>query len=250
MADFESSAEVGSRTYRSMVELPPGAAARIVRGSQPTMSIPLWRYWLEIAEEHCDLSTALRAPDQQLDAMSAALAAAGGDSEGPKVPEFPEADSVKSMRHALISVAAAAHAVDGLYGSVKPLISTPAMSAARHRQILETLKLGFHVGRLGQRWAEDLVWLFDTRDGVVHHAEEHRPLVVARVTAETVVYAGPETYQLTSESARRAAGIARALIDHCLAYPKDSTREWVATITGEPDDEVDGGDPAIEHPLA
>ena len=247
MADAEPPSQGGTRKYRSMIQLPPGATLRMIQDVGTTMSIPLWRYWLEIAEEHCDLSVALRAADQQLDALSAALDS-GGDSDAPKVPEFPEADGMKSMRQAMISVAAAAHAVDGFYGSVKPLISPPPMSAARHRQILETLKLGFNVGKLGDRWGKDLEWLFDTRDGVVHHGEKHRPLVVVRVTEETVVYAGPETYQLTSDSARRAADIARSVTDHCLAYPKQATQEWAAELTQGQADDPDRGDSAIECP--
>jgi len=176
----------------------------ITRPGKATMSVPLWRYWVEIAEENAALSMALQAPDEQIDAMSLSLSLAGTDIEAPQVPEFPGVDDVKSMRCALVSVAAAAHAIDGLYGSTKPLIRPPKSGAARHRQILETLKLGFVVGKLATQWADDLEWLFDTRDAIVHHAEDQRLMVVSRVTSQTVVVGGLESYQINAANASQS----------------------------------------------
>lgn len=118
------------------------------------------------------------------------------------------------------AIFAAAHAIDGFYGAVKPLVSPPKSNAKRHRQILEALKLGFAIGSHQKAWLTDLGWLFETRDGIVHHGEELRSVMVTRVTAETLVASGPETYRLSAPNAQRAAMIAETVIGHVWQIPK------------------------------
>jgi len=130
------------------------------------------------------------------------------------------------MFASMIAVAAAAHAVDGFYGSIKPLVDPPASAASRPRQIHEALKVGFNVGKPSQLWLKDLDWLFKARDGIVHHAEKYEPMVLLRETDETVVYGSPDLGGLKAETADRAARIAEAIIRICVRNPKPATKKW------------------------
>lgn len=91
------------------------------------------------------------------------------------------------------------------------------------------MKLGFLIGPYQQSWLGDLDWLFETRDGIVHHGEELRPMVVTRVTTETLVASGPEAFRLSGANAQRAAVIAETVIGTCLANPKAPTVNWAQT---------------------
>jgi hypothetical protein len=204
-----------------MVELPPGAKATL-SASEAFVRVPLWQYWLRIARHQVAMSQALRLPDEVLDAMSAQLARIQRD-----VPEVePPRGGIEEMHAALVAVTASAHAIDGFYGSIKPLINPPKFNCPRPRQILETLKLGFRVGTQAAQWQDDLDWLFDARDSVVHHQERHGKLIVTRMTEETIVIGAPESYDLTVEAAARPLGIAESIIATCLGYPKSSTKAW------------------------
>ena len=122
--------------------------------------------------------------------MSAQLT--GADGERPATPEPAEWTETFA---ALVAVSAAAHALDGLYGTVKPLVRTNFADANRRGQILKTLELGFDVGWVAQtHWASEFDWLYQIRDGAVHHAEAMRPMVTHRTTDETVVYGAPEMF--------------------------------------------------------
>ena len=186
-----------------------------------TASIPLWLYWLKIAEENAVAAEIARPSDYLIDSMADRLN--GIETE---IPDEPGRQGFAEMKAAMVAVAAAAHAIDALYGSVKQLVSPPNSRARRDRKIIETLKLGFDVGHLWQSWSADLEWVFGVRDGIVRHAEDHRPLVVGRYTARTVVISAPEAYKLSAETARRAASIARSILTVCLIRPKEATRDW------------------------
>jgi hypothetical protein len=64
------------------------------------------------------------------------------------------------MKASMVAISAAANAIDGLHGAVKPVINPPGSRAKRHRQIIEALELSFSVGRHQSRWPQDLGWLF------------------------------------------------------------------------------------------
>jgi hypothetical protein len=205
-----------------MLPAAPGARAVVRRdGAEGRISIPLWLVWMQLARRHASEAAMANPSDAFLDAYSASLA--GIESA------VPEGETVTGddMRPAMMAVASAAHALDGFYGSVKPFIDPRATGRARRsRRILETLKLGFYVGRESHEWLREIDWLFNTRDNAVHHAEELRPLVVVRQTEETVVYSGSESFNFSAASAQRAADLAESVIGSCLSKPKPATAEW------------------------
>lgn len=127
----------------------------------------------------------------------------------------------------MLAVAAAAHALDGLYGSVKRYVQRPTSKARRPRQILETLKHGFVVGKQAQRWMAELDWLFDLRDSIVHHGDDYGPLRVVHESEDLLVAVPVELSNLSSKSAARAAWIAREIVDTCRSNPKPLSSDWV-----------------------
>lgn len=215
-----------SGARRWVIVLPGGARARVSRdGNDASVFMsPMWLYWAQIARAHADLAERSVTPEAAVDAFSASLA--GMEAEAPR--PLP-GQGTEEMLAAMVSVAAAAHALDGLYGSVKPLLSLPPSRARRSRRILEALKAGFRVGRQAPHWQAEVDWLFDTRDAAVHPAEVFRPLVVRRVTAHTVVYSGIEVATYSAAAARRAADLASTVITACLDNPKPATKDWAET---------------------
>ncbi|MGP3991870.1 hypothetical protein [Streptomyces sp. 3N207] len=81
---------------------------------------------------------------------------------------------------ALVAVAASAHTLDALYGSVVPESRraewkdnrTPRRSAIR-----EGLKLVFGTGPRNTPWVDEFKWLFDLRDAAVHRREKPQETV-------------------------------------------------------------------------
>ena len=193
------------------------------------ISVKLWLDWALIARKAAQAATELELSDERIDYMSAALAGLDPEAVEPAV-ETPPGD-LGEHQQAMIAVAASAHSIDGLYGTVKPLLYLPARKGkpARSRIILEALKVGFAIGRHQHRWRDELDWLFRARDDGVHHAEAHRQLVVNRVTKETVVASGLEVYNFSAASARRAADLTTEVLVTCLTHPKRATREWAAS---------------------
>lgn len=207
-----------------MIELPPGAMVELTKDGSKA-SVPLWLYWLQIAESHAEMAEKARPSDAYLDYLSAQLA----HLDVPKVEPGEGENGVRETTAAMVAITAAAHALDGFYGAVKRSVQAPGSKAKRpkrHRQILETVKLGFRVGSFALQWLDELDWLFETRDLIVHHAEELRPLVVIRVTEQTVVAGGPEGFAVGADSARRAATLARKVISECLGHPRANTDHW------------------------
>ena len=145
-------------------------------------------------------------------------------------PDDPNAAGNEEMLNAMIAIAASAHSIDGFYGAVVEHIKPPKSGARRNRQILETLKLGFSVGKFAAHWLVELDWLFDVRDDIVHHGERLRPVVVSRTTSETIVFAGPESFNLSSDSARRAADLATTVVAECAARPKAILRGFAERV--------------------
>jgi hypothetical protein len=212
---------------RILLAILPGTTAQFSpRGTK--FAIPLWSYWAEIAQEQAARAEAGAPSDALLDALS--LSNTDDNAELVDQREQVIRDEVFG---GMIAIAAAAHAIDGFYGSVKPLIKPPSGSARRSRKILEALKLGFKVGRHSSRWQREIDWLFDTRDRMVHHAEEMRPTQITRMTDQTAVVGGPEGFDFSLANARRAADLAVEIIDTCLDHPKSATEEWAAQKRGQ-----------------
>jgi hypothetical protein len=174
-----------------------------------------WLTWTHIAIEHEHEAHEARAVEIR----------SGGEQ-----PQYGEA-LAREMKASLITVAGAAHALDALYGAVKPFIPIdPKLSqkwrenrTPREKQILETLKAGFDVGRHAKRWATALEWLFDLRDAAVHPEEEFAPpLLHVTGTNVAAVYG---TYN--SEAATGAIDLVIEIASVCVSAPRSKLPEVV-----------------------
>lgn len=166
-------------------------------------------------------------PDEGIDALAERAASeATRNVSDAGLEEYPE------MVYSMVAVGAAAYALDGFYGSIKPLVNPPRSRGKRSRQILEALKLGFRIGSHAPRWQGELDWLFETRDSSVHHAEDFRPVVVSRTTEKTILAGGPECFSFSAESAGRAALLTFEIVRSCLERPKAATKAWAMERKG------------------
>jgi len=80
----------------------------------------------------------------------------------------------------LVAISACAHALDAIYGALKPLVPATRASktSSRHTQIRSVLAEAFKLGNAAQKhWKPEFTWLFDLRDGAVHYNEESLPTV-------------------------------------------------------------------------
>lgn len=168
-----------------------------------TMTSPVWFWWTQIAR------------DQLKHARAAATSDAPLNTEKLLDETFPS----------MIVVSASAHALDGFYGTIKPIVQPPPSAASRHRQILEALKLGFHVGAKMHVWVGEFDWLFDLRDAALHHEEVFNS-PVAHPSLPTNV--APENADYSLRSAERAWTLLKDVLTTCLEAPKPPITEWVA----------------------
>jgi hypothetical protein len=147
----------------------------------------LWINWTRIAAKH------LQAARDSRERVVATKAAGGNWAE---VMEDEYSDS-------LVTISAAAHALDAAYGALKPLVTMPQLGdrAARHDHIRSALAAGYRLDNdLCRRWRKDFVWLFDLRDAAVHHREVSRPTVPHPIEG----YGSHEAARYCLESCERA----------------------------------------------
>lgn len=212
MGDPEASEEAVSGDPQSRLVatafLPPGSALEINFTTGEVLGMePFWFYWLTIARR------------QAVEAERLAS-------------ELGQPDRSGQIMASLVAVTAAAHAIDSLYGAVSKLIPRTRTTAARHRQILEALKLGFSLGRRQHEWAPELAWLFALRDKAVHHAEGAEAAPFEFDAAGAIVARSAESQAYTPGNARRAADLALSIAVYCLQHPKANTREWAESRRG------------------
>jgi hypothetical protein len=171
--------------------------------------------WIDIAQEHEGAAK---------DARQRALTAdADGDRQG-RIEALQE-----EMHAAMVSVSAASHAIDALYGTVRDLIvlrpGTIMSGTSRPGRILETLKGGCSLGKYAAKWGKDFGWLFRLRDAAVHHEAQARPPVSHPAFPDALVVR--ELTEYTEEAATRATDLAVevAVIVHETAK-QPRLREW------------------------
>ena len=129
------------------------------------------------------------------------------------------------LHASLISISAAANALDALFAELRPLVVTGEIASGwkktrtkRRQQIHETFRHGFRI--VGRDWGGGFEWLLDLRADAVRQGERdpgQHPLGIG---------AAPEFCEFTCEQAERAA---RLIVDVCLtctAYPWPATEEW------------------------
>jgi hypothetical protein len=125
----------------------------------------------------------------------------------------------------LVTISAAAHALDAAYGALKPLVVMPqlAADAARHDHIRSALCAGYRLGNdVGRRWRKDFSWLFDLRDAAVHHREVSRPTVPHPIEG----HGSHEAARYCLESSERAVAIALDVLG-VMASPEMARNEDV-----------------------
>ncbi len=140
----------------------------------------------------------------------------------------------QETRAAMVAVAAAAHAIDGFYGSSKRFITLPpnmtatwaANGTKRSSRILETFKCGFALGSKGNTWPSEVRWLFDIRDAAVHFEEQTQDFVPHPTGPETTCE--HVTYSL--ESANRAVTLLLDVLSTCQANPRPQHASLVTYV--------------------
>lgn len=207
---------------RVIFTLPPGASASLVKGEPAASAIPLWLQWASISQRHARLARKGQLPDSLIDLLADDL---GGVDTLQQRNQFAKSEYAE-LSESLVAIVAAAHAVDGFYGSVTELIGTQSKRAKRPRKILESLKRGFEIGAEAERYRTELDWLFTCRDKAVHHSENYREVVTVRTTSTTRVLGAPEALDFSADAAERAAALAVDLIATCLDRPKALTQQW------------------------
>ncbi len=140
-------------------------------------------------------------------------------------------EGLRTEKHAgMIAVSASAHALDALYGELRDEIPLPigwstrgrreaekGKGPPRHARILETLKLGFAVGKGASQWPPQFKDLFDRRDAALHPREDfHEPVPHP---AGTNTAASNVTYRL--ESAKDAVDLLLDVLSTCAAFPRE-----------------------------
>lgn len=149
----------------------------------------------------------------------------------------PEPDLMTEHEPSLVGLAAAAHALDGLYGELRDIVEVPrdvldawkANDTARHRRILGTVQHGFAIGKKQHEWAPELEWLFDARDAALHHEPKFtegdpHPLVPGLTSAEVAFY--------RAEACTRSVNLLFDVLTMCVSKPKPATAAWTRSSKG------------------
>ena len=202
---------------------PPGVGDR----AEPWMPAPsialstdFWLIWLEVAIEHARAAR---------DARTAVMNVPPNDRHSRL------AEALKNeIQAALVTMTSSAFAVDAWYGTVKRMIDPlPQLSedARRSAWVLETLKVGFRLGRAASAWGKPMKLLFQVRDPAVHHRSmigppNQHPSGRSLVAAENVVY--------TAEASVSAMNFAIEVVSTCLKSPRPEMPELVAWCEARP----------------
>ena len=170
----------------------------------------LWLSWLQIASDH--------ARDAEQHRTRSLKLTRAGDEPGPA--------RTREMQNAMVAISASAHAIDGLYGEVKPLISVPptvqqaweTANASRHARLCDTFKAGCNLGNRTNQWPRQFKELYRHRDRLVHHALRVEPPVPH--PGDPLTYVGQDMADYTLESARRSVDLAYDVALTTLRHPK------------------------------
>lgn len=153
--------------------------------------------------------------------------------EGEREKGQPLSHMQQELEASMIAISAVAHTIDGLYGEIRDLAAVPqttrdawrAKRTPRESQILETLKIGFNVGRKSERWTAEFEWLFDLRDAALHHAPRSRDTVAHPMGGTHV---SPEYADYCCENAARAIALLTDVIETCITAPRPALAEWAS----------------------
>jgi hypothetical protein len=112
-------------------------------------------------------------------------------------------DMPSEMHAAMVSISASAHALDALYGALRPMAATQALcsNASRHDHIRAALHNAFRVNKTrGKQWTKECTWLFGLRDAAVYPEEVFKEPAQHPVAGNT----SPAAVHYSAEGARRA----------------------------------------------
>lgn len=187
----------------------------------------LWLTWLRIAIERAKVARRAR---KQIESS------AGQGTDSSAVSSWLQEEFEASV----VVVAASAHALDALYGSIVipqslrdqwPMRGGPP----RPSKIREALKQPFDTGPVNHLWVGEFDWLFDLRDAAAHAKEVPKTLVPHPIGTNTA----PEMVDYSIESADRAVTFALSVFRWCVDHPRRSLPEAVQW--------ANYARPAIEH---
>jgi hypothetical protein len=200
------------------VKVTVGAATARAGGGSPRAVVQtrLLRHWVDIALEQEELARKARLELKRL------------QEEGKGLPLDAE------LRPSIQTVAAAAHALDAIYGEIAETVlplevrekwKDRASRPGRARQINEALKCGLRVK--ADRWLAELDWLFEqARDPAVH------PKLRSEPTAQHPLGFGtaPEYVLYSTESAARALTLLCDVLEACSSSAKPALDEWAKEV--------------------
>jgi hypothetical protein len=177
-----------------------------------SVGTPIWLHWLRIAKEQTTHARrgANTAPSPLLasDVMT--------EMTGSVTDE---------MYPAMMAIAAAAFALDGLYDQVRSLAPPrPAKGRPkRQRLILETLKHAFAIGSYAQSWLAEFDWLNELRDPAVHPEHKTGPAVAHPSGWGNFAV---EYTEYSADNAERALALLQEVLRVCVEKPKPASRTW------------------------
>jgi hypothetical protein len=199
---------------RTVVRPDPIASDQAFGTARILIRTHLWSVWGRIAMEH-----EVMAQDARRDAERLA-----GDDPSPLIRQ--ESDA------ALVCVCAAAFTIEALYRRFLQqefdLISKQERDGwkkagtADHKRIFETMRRGFDLQGMDDRWRTELRWLFNLRGAAVHFTEDWKDPESHPLGSN----AAPEMVKYSAESAERAIKLVVDILIVCRDKPKEKTRKW------------------------
>ncbi len=190
-------------SYRTDHQREDVATGRRPDGSSVLMRQVMWARWLEIAVEH---ESAAKKSFRKIVA---------DPNSGAHMPEF---------RDSLVAVTAAAYCVEALFGEIKYLIDPVEVKRpTRSRILARAFQEAFGIEpRNYARLQQELTWLFQLRNGVVHaYTEDELP-----VRHPAGINAGAEASRFNAVTSGRAVDVAMLVLQYA-EVPVAMGHRWV-----------------------
>lgn len=144
----------------------------------------------------------------------------------------------EELMASMVSISAAAHALDALYGQlVTPgfkaeiKAEVPRQKASRDGHIRECLKRRFNTGGRDRAWVGEFKWLFDLRNAAAHAEEQQLPSVPH---PSGVCNSGQVNRDYSADAAMRAVDLMLDVLNTFAAKPKASdggARQWARSYS-------------------
>lgn len=161
----------------------------------------MWARWLEVAIEH------------ELEARQAYLLIKSDPGTG-LTREFPAS---------LVAVSATAHTVEALFGDIKYRIPRQPLRKPRHSELRHAFQLAFGIpDQAAQRLANELQWVFASRDQAIHPYTELLPTR----QHPSGIHTGEENSWFNAVTSSRAVETAMGVMRWAASPPQPHSR-WV-----------------------